>query len=112
MSLFTIYLFCILPSIGSYLTLVGTLTLILSVLVLSFVSGCYDSLKPLKHLYYIIPICLILNLIAILIPNEKQLYTIAGGYYTSNIEGIDKLPKNVVGVINHFLEQYQSKKGE
>jgi hypothetical protein len=41
-----------------------------------------------------------------LIPTTKEAYIIAGGYYVTNLEGVEKLPPNVVKAANKFIEQY------
>lgn len=46
-----------------------------------------------------------------LVPSERQIYTIIGGYVATNAEGVSKLPDNLVGAANKFLEQYAADSG-
>jgi hypothetical protein len=39
-----------------------------------------------------------------MIPSEKALYKIIGAYAVTNIEGVEKLPPNIVKAANNFLE--------
>lgn len=47
---------------------------------------------------------IILFLIEIPLPNDKQLYTLAGAYVVTNTKDINKLPNNVVKAANAWLE--------
>ena len=38
------------------------------------------------------------------IPSEKSVYKIIGAYAVTNIEGIEKLPPNLVKAANNFLK--------
>lgn len=40
------------------------------------------------------------------IPSERGLMMMVGGYFVTNIDGIEKLPPNVVGAASEFLERY------
>lgn len=40
-----------------------------------------------------------------ILPTEKQLYVIAGGYVATNTKDIAKLPDNVVKAANAWLEK-------
>lgn len=48
-------------------------------------------------------------LFSILIPSKQDTYWIIGGYYVTNSAEIQKLPDNVVGAVNGFLEEYTPK---
>lgn len=47
----------------------------------------------------------VLTLIAIPLPSDKQLYTLAGGYVATNTKDVAKLPDNVVKAANAWLEK-------
>lgn len=49
---------------------------------------------------------LILGVVFCFIPSKKDIYSIIGGYYVTNIDGISQLPLNAVGAANEFLEGY------
>lgn len=44
------------------------------------------------------------HFISIPIPDKDQLYMLAGGYITTSIKDIKKLPDNVVAAANTYLE--------
>ncbi|OJW21223.1 MAG: hypothetical protein BGO49_24740 [Planctomycetales bacterium 71-10] len=48
------------------------------------------------------------GLISPFLPTRNDWYVMIGGYYVTQVEGIDKLPANVVGAANEFLERYQA----
>ena len=43
--------------------------------------------------------------VGVLAPTERQIAMIVGGYVATNIEGVEKLPANVVRAANAFLER-------
>lgn len=43
-----------------------------------------------------------------LLPNEDQLKWIVGGYFATNIEGVEQLPPNVIRAANKFLEDFSA----
>lgn len=49
-------------------------------------------------------------LLASFIPSEKQMMYLIGGYAATNVENIEKLPKNMVNAANKFLEDYTEEK--
>lgn len=61
------------------------------------------TLKGMKPIYIL---CVVFCLFGALLPSEKQIYLIIGGAYATNIDGIEKLPANVVKAANAFLDQY------
>lgn len=44
-------------------------------------------------------------LIHSIIPGERHMYLLVGGYAATNIDGIDRLPKNIVNAANAYLEK-------
>lgn len=50
--------------------------------------------------------CVVTGFLAAAIPTSKALYTIVGGYYVTNLDGIKDLPPNVVAAANNFLKKY------
>jgi hypothetical protein len=42
-------------------------------------------------------------MLSVIIPREKQMYTILGGYAVTNIEGVNQLPANIVNAANAYL---------
>jgi hypothetical protein len=47
------------------------------------------------------------GVLSVLMPTRNDWYVMIGGYYVTHIEGVDKLPVNVVGAANEFLKRYQ-----
>ena len=45
-------------------------------------------------------------LMSILIPNEKQLAYLIGGYVATNNEQLAKLPNNILNLANKYLDKY------
>ena len=64
----------------------------------------YKKVKPFAIVLPIVAI--MLTLLSVLIPDKSQMYTLIGGYYVTNIENVENLPKNVVEAANKFLEEY------
>lgn len=120
MDLLTIYLMVMLPSIGEWILGVAGISLFFSFIALIFIAS--DRLIseeedeytfPKKAPFVVIPIFLLaflLTLVGNLVPDKEEMYTIIGGYFVTNIEGIDKLPENVIESANKFLEEYNKDK--
>ena len=60
-----------------------------------------------KRLGVVTSIWLVLCFAAIVTPDERQIRWMIGGYVVTNIEGVGKLPDNIVGAANEFLERYR-----
>jgi hypothetical protein len=105
MELSTLYWLLILPSVGGAMLLMGAFSTVGFgvICVLSLFDDCPWH-KKVKFNYIIIPI--FMWLAGILIPSEKQMMYLIGGYAATNVENIEKLPKNVVDAANKFLEDY------
>jgi hypothetical protein len=112
MSLTTLYLISILPGLG-YLLARFSCILVFAAMVSLAIGSIEDGmgieskykalwLTNMKKWGFATIVCS--GLLAVLIPSEKQLYFIAGGYAATNITGIDKLPENVVKAANDWLE--------
>ncbi len=105
MSLFTIYLL-------TRLTAIADLALCLSIAAAAAILFCVlliviEDLKELtpwvKRLF--ITFC-ITSSIFVLLPSTKEAFMIIGGYALVNNEEVQKLPANVLGAANGFLEEY------
>jgi hypothetical protein len=114
MSLFTLYLLSILPGVGGLFSGLGVILIILCVigffmaLVADF-DSCRDGMKykkvwanQMKKGWGVLIAAFLL--IGVLIPSEKQLYFIAGGYVATNTEGVKELPDNIMNAANSWLE--------
>ena len=45
-------------------------------------------------------------LMAVSLPNEREIKTMVGAYVVTNIEGVNRLPANIIKAANKFLEDY------
>ena len=105
MDLLTLYLIFILPNIQGVFIFLSIVTGV--AILASFVFGAIEENERAKAwgssmIKVIIPFVVV----ASLIPSSKQMMYIIGGYAATNVENIEKLPKNVVNAANKFLESY------
>ena len=118
MDLSTLYWILILPSIGGAITAIGVMSGVgfgIAGLV-CFISGDMqygdeDRKTALftsgrKAIKTGVIICFPIIFLASFIPSSKQMMYMIGGYAATNVENIEKLPKNVVDAANKFLESY------
>lgn len=108
MSLLTLYLITtILPNLS--LLMQGMLVFGLSALIMVvFFYGIMEAKLWPHTKAFVIGLCIV-GAVSCFIPDERQLALIIGGHFATNIEGIDKLPVNVVKAANSFLESVQEK---
>ena len=118
MDLSTIYWILILPSIGGAITVIGVMAgIVYGVMgIIYFMNGDmqYGDQDKKAALFVSgrkafktgVIICVPAILFASFIPSSKQMMYIIGGYAATNVENIEKLPKNVVDAANKFLESY------
>ncbi len=105
MDLSTLYWVLILPKFGDLFSFFGGLIfLIMGVLYGFSLFDDYPWHKKIKKIHVAVPF--IVMSFAMFIPSEKQMMYIIGGYAATNVEDIEKLPKNVVDAANKFLESY------
>ena len=124
MSLFSLYLIVTLPAIGKLLFGLAVTGTIISLCVLIFTGMGFmtmdtpseketrDKLASItKMILKVVAPFIILPMFVVgtLIPDKDNLYTIIGGYYVTNIDGIEDIPPSIVGAMNKFLEEYSQK---
>lgn len=65
------------------------------------------ALRPMgsRGIFWSVNAILFLSLGSVLSPDEKQIYTIAGGYVATNTKDVAKLPDNIVKAANSWLEK-------
>lgn len=56
------------------------------------------------HLLVVVVLVFVFSLMSAVLPDDSQMKFLAGAYVTTNIEDIDKLPKNIVNAANAYLE--------
>lgn len=105
-------LFVLLPNLSQYLATAFIAACIAFgvTLVLSGTVAMDDAATGKKILGYCKVFALIAAAIggaAVFVPNETQIYTIAGGYYATNNAELKKLPDNVLKAANGYLEKIQ-----
>jgi hypothetical protein len=109
MSILTLYLLSILDSV-----IIACLFGALACVLISIISGVlsketYDKAGQNYHLCNMkkfATYAVILIILSALTPSTKQAYMIAGGYFVTNIEDIEKLPEDTVKAARKFLETY------
>ena len=111
MTLTQLYLFTVvLPNTYQLFDFLGGLFAISAIITL-MLSGAIlsqeEEIAKAFFKYFIrLSICAIITaLVAIPLPSEKQLYTIAGGYVATNAKDVSKLPDKVVKAANAWLEK-------
>lgn len=122
MDFLTLYFIVILPSLKSAIIALAAIVLIASIVmgVAYFIQGdiVYGDSDKKKALFksgrsYLKKGAIIfapILLLASFIPSEKQMMYLIGGYAATNVENIEKLPKNMVNAANKFLEDYTEEK--
>lgn len=124
MELWQLYLLVTIPSIKGALMSIGGLCLAGAVIItaIRYVSradeysnkdGKSEDLLEIRKTggKYIIIFVSVLFASALL-PGKAAIYTIAGGYLVTNVEGIEKLPPNMMGAANSFLEKFAKEQAQ
>ena len=112
MTLAQLYLFTVLiPNIGSTLNAIEIIFVVCAFCcgagLINAAAECDDDAikywrkAALKFVWAII----VVGIISVPIPSEKELYTVAGGYIATNTKDVAKLPDNVVKAANAWLEK-------
>ena len=117
MELSTLYWVFTIPSIGNFFGAIGGIlvaaclvAIVLSALEMDCTYGQEEKKANLRKTrdkftkLLIIPV--LLFFISVFIPTEKTMMYMIGGYAATNVEGVEKLPKNVINAANRFLEKY------
>ena len=124
MSIWLLWVLEILPDLGKLFTALGLIGTFISSLALLYcfvlmsTEGNYFSgerkfakkvFPAVKKLFTVLVVSLVVGTCS---PSSEGIYRIMGGYFVTNIEGIEKLPENVVGAANKFLEEFNEEKEE
>lgn len=63
-----------------------------------------NIIGPVRYVFkYTIRLTLMLSILGIILPNQKQMYMVAGGYVVTNNKEVQALPDNVMGAANAYL---------
>lgn len=105
MDLSTIILLTMLPKAAGVVAVwTGILIVLLAaVIIFGYIDGCIKSSLRTK-LSVLCGFLILLNASANMIPTRNELVFITGAYFATNIEGIDKLPPNIIKAVNSALE--------
>ena len=106
MSVFELYVLTTIPSVGYFFVTVSIVTAILSGFGVMVYAMVNDEMLPNPARNTLIAVILVCGFIGVLIPGERAMYTIVGGYIATNIEDVEKLPANTVKALNKLLEDY------
>lgn len=122
MSILTLYgLFVLLPNLGGLAAgfAAFVLTFAFVIATIAYVglkcgveySGDEDGKRAMSvvrpYYHFLGWAALVVVLLNIIAPSEKQIYTVAGGYAATNDAELKKLPDNVLHVANDYLEKLQ-----
>lgn len=117
MSFWLLYAIAVLDDVGQLAGFLGLLTFVVGFIGIGICRICIatesENSSEYKAAGKFLPVAnkaLILGIIAMFIscaiPNKDEWKLIIGGYFVTNIEGIDKFPPEIVGAAHNFLEKY------
>lgn len=126
MGLFELYLLTVIPSFGGLLRVLGVVGVVASSLasIVYFMAKAEEFNEEkvkkledkyggmLKKAFITFPIIILLSA---LFPSKQDMYFIGGGYIAieaTKVDGVDKLPANVVKALNTFLEGFEVEEGK
>lgn len=116
MSLTTLYFLTVLPNLGEFLSgiaAIGSLVMLFAMVICGMATADgYFERYPLKGVIASWAILLVLGLTSALLPTERQLYIIAGGYFATNNEAMKELPDNLLNAVNDWLKVASEKAKE
>jgi len=103
------FFFVFIPGLAESIKVAGSVVGACFVLgvIFTIISTCDDhELAPKVRKYTIMSLAAVLFLVFVanILPNQRTVYMLAGAYAVTNIEGIEKMPKNVVEAANRYLE--------
>lgn len=117
MEFFTLYLIVIAANWVGLFSMIGGIAMFSGFIMLVFLylpllgDNCRTNAEnaQLKTSKWLTPLLLIMGFmflgIGALIPDWEQMKLLIGGYYITNIDGIEDLPANVVEMINGFITE-------
>lgn len=107
MELWQLYALMVLPDVAATICILAAVAIIVilfsSLLLAREIDEWRVFMKKIKG--WIITLGCVFFL-ALFIPGPKTTMLIVGGYAATNIEGVEKLPPNMVKAANKFLEQF------
>ncbi len=119
MEMWTIYWLLTIPEIGRYVQGVGVIFLLVSILtvivtIFIYVLWRFDNDEDAASAFKLIMPCALVsifiaitfNFAAALIPTKENMMYIIGAYAVTNVDGVEKLPPNIVNAANKFMEDY------
>ena len=116
MSLFEAWLIFVSPGAVSALGVVSWITVFVAIIICPIsllVSSDAETKSSYDRANFVsavsIKIAFILSLVGIttfFYPSQNQMYAMLGGYYGTNIEGVEELPENTVRYLNKKLTEH------
>ncbi len=113
MTFWLLYIIVMLPSVGSlFLHIAAASTVAIAIFSVAFFMATAEEspaewIRLWKRNIKIAVVVFIISLpIGLTIPTTHQMYSLVGGYYVINMEGVSDLPPKVVAAMNTFLDTY------
>lgn len=112
MTLFELWFYFVaIPSIKEWMVLfvvVGFIAGFVSFSLYLFKEDCdiKQSGLSFKPFLWVSVMSMLIGLPLSLLPDEKQIMLLTGGYVVTNTEGVNELPDNIVNAANNFLKDY------
>lgn len=107
MTLTTLYLISILPNLGTFLLVLAVLSFALFLWIGAALMDHPKEKCLIKYTLITGSVSLFFFILGSLIPTTSQMYLLVGGYLTTHNEEMQKLPKNVLGAANAWLESIE-----
>ncbi len=121
MEMWQLYLMVTLPGVSKMLGLFGFILFLVGgiLLILKIVAG-HDSSTNAKEFTEIVGrkalvgfcVGVLMLILTAAIPSKSGVYTLIGGYYVTNLDGIKNLPPAALKAANRFLENYAESKAK
>ncbi len=111
MTFWLLYIIVILPSVSLTFGVIAACSIIIILGLICDYTMCLTNCKERRPRMIKIgkiagAIFLVSIIITTILPNHGQMYSLVGGYYVINMEGVSDLPPKVVAAMNTFLDTY------
>ena len=116
MTLFEAWLIFVSPGAVTAFGVISWITVFVAIIICPvalLVSGDAETKSDYDRANYVsavsIKIAFVMSLVGAVTffyPSQNQMYAMIGGYYGTNIEGVDELPENTVRYLNEKLTEH------
>jgi hypothetical protein len=110
-------LFVLLPGLAAAFTVITVVGLLTYIIIIFIASMCGDIKHDNFTYYYkaivkpwLIGLLILCGIAATVLPSQKDMLLLVGGYAVTNNKELTKLPDNVLRAANTYLEAIQDKK--